>query len=168
MTPFEIYHPLMSQNLVLDWLTTFPLKDVFRLQQDATLAAQKQRAPITDMTAAAQAINQMMHHVMRNDCLVWGVGLKPAKQLVGMVQLTPHQQTAQVILDFFPNQQIPTILNETLQRVGQLALHEFDCKTLEITLKPTEHHLAQLLTQQGFRQISTQTYQIALTAQEMQ
>lgn len=165
MTPFEIYHPLMSQNLVFDWLTTFPLKAVFQLQNDATLAAQKQRAPIADMTTAARSINQMMHHVMRNECLVWGVGLKPAKKLLGFVQLTPNNSVAQVALDFLPVYQTTAILKETLQRVGQLAFHEFDCTVLQITLKPTETHLAQQLITQDFVQHAANTYQIALTAE---
>jgi RimJ/RimL family protein N-acetyltransferase len=165
MTPFEVYHPLMSQNLVFDWLTTFPLKAVFQLQHDASLAAQKQRAPIADMTTTARSINQMMHHVMRNECLVWGVGLKPAKQLLGFVQLIPNKSVAQVALDFLPTYQTTAILKETLQRVGQLAFHEFDCTVLQITLQSTETHLAQQLMTQGFAQHAANTYQITLTAE---
>lgn len=163
MTPFEIYHPLMSQNLIFDWPTTFPLKDVFQLQHNATLAAQKQRKPVNDITVTAKAINQVMRHIMQNKYFVWGIGHKPTKQLLGLVQLTPTQTTAQISLELLPTYQTAPLLKELLQRVGQLAFHEFKCTIMVITLHTTESVLAQLLLDQNFHQTVPGTYQFDLT-----
>ncbi|KRM98430.1 hypothetical protein [Loigolactobacillus rennini] len=137
---FELYHPMMSTNYTLDWLTQTPLKQI-----KAALPSQ------SSMTATAQQINQAMQLIMHNQALIWGITHRQTKTFCGIVRLdiSPDQQAT---LKFSYRQQTLTLAAQ-LEIIAYLAAFTFKQLKLQRFVVNTANSAVGLR-----RQLLTQNY----------
>lgn len=87
MAKFELYHPILTPHYQLNWLTNFKVKDINALRQTVN--------PNESMIETANYINREMSTVMNDRALTWGVGDKQTDHFLGIVTLTPANDTSE-------------------------------------------------------------------------
>ncbi|GEK29646.1 GNAT family N-acetyltransferase [Furfurilactobacillus siliginis] len=128
---FEKYHPIMTAHYVLDWLTTYKVKDVFALRHDASVAQASGRSVDTDIMATAAYVNHMMSLVMNNNALIWGVGDKVTNDYLGTFMLWDvSEKSAAVGYELLPAMQQQGVMGEVLTHMISFAFDELHLQQL--------------------------------------
>lgn len=128
---FEKYHPIMTAHYVLDWLTTYKVKDVFTLRHDAMVAQASGRPVDADIMATAAYVNHMMSLVMNNNALVWGVGDKVTSDYLGTFMLWDVTETSAAVgYELLPSMQQHGVMGEVLTHMVSFAFDELHLQKL--------------------------------------
>ncbi|MGV0168237.1 GNAT family N-acetyltransferase [Furfurilactobacillus sp. WILCCON 0119] len=144
---FEKYHPIMTAHYVLDWLTTYKVKDVFALRHDMTVASLSGRTVDETLTETATYVNQMMSRVMSNQALVWGIGDQRTQTYLGTVMLTDfktEQSQATISIEVVANEDQQVISREVLLHTLAFSREELGLTMLTADV-PLQNTLAQTL-----------------------
>lgn len=110
---FELYHPMMSTNYTLDWLTQTPLKLV-----------KTALPPQQSMADTAEQVNHAMQLVMHNQALIWGITQRQTNTFCGIVQLDINAAKQQATLTFSYRKQTLTLAAQ-LELITYLAAFTF-------------------------------------------
>ncbi|MFC6170400.1 alanine acetyltransferase [Loigolactobacillus jiayinensis] len=136
---FEHYHPMMSANYTLDWLTHTPLKTVHD-----NIPTQR------SMTEMAQVVSQAMQLIMHNQALIWGIVQRADQQFCGIASLTviPAKQQAELKFIYHPERLTTAARAEIIDYLAAFTFAELDLKHFAVSLSGDDTTLRQkLLTQ---------------------
>ncbi|HAT53798.1 MAG TPA: N-acetyltransferase [Lactobacillus sp.] len=150
---FEKYHPIMTQHYELDWLTTFKVKDVFALRNDADLAGKMNRDPDKTIMVTAAHVNRVMSAIMHNDALVWGIGDKQSHAFLGIFGFdvfTADKKTTEISFEIAPGAQQRGVMTEVLSHMLSFAFDELLVSTVIAKVSPEDTVTLKLLAGQGF------------------
>lgn len=154
MKPFERYHPMMTAHYTLDWLTTFTVKAIFQLRQDATVAQTSRRKADTAMTQTVRYVNQVMRNVMHNQQLTWGIRDRQTQNFLGLFEFKDFnalEKSAELHFEFLPDTDTHAMLVEISTYMTRFAFDELGCQRLKVILTPAQTEAKQALLASGFQ-----------------
>ncbi|WP_057769228.1 GNAT family N-acetyltransferase [Lactobacillus selangorensis] len=169
MIPFEAYHPMMTEHVQLNWLTAYPLKDIYALRSNTEIAQQNDREPDHDMKETAYYINHTMQTIMANQALTWGFSQRTTHQFIGLIELADfmaERTQATLHYEMSLDRQNTEELNELFQYVVAFAQRELNLKQLSITLSADDHLAASILATLGFKQLAVTNDNVQLQWQQ--
>ncbi|KAF0500470.1 GNAT family N-acetyltransferase [Pediococcus acidilactici] len=170
MKKFEFYHPILTNQYSLDWLTKTKVKDIFALRSHPQIAQHEHRSADQELTDTVAYVNQVMRQVMNNHALVWGITRRADQQFIGILGLTefadhPQQATIQFTL---PDETLPVAaMTEVLKRLIIFAFQELELSQINGAVDQEDISQIQVLKEAGFSLVKTtgtiQHYQLSST-----
>ena len=162
MTSFERFHPVLTPNFQLDWLTESPIKAVHALYTDRHTY---QTADIPTAPGAiletVKSVSQTMQQVMRQNELTWGITQTNNNQLVGVIKILNLNRTPDAAKIAFIVK-TPGILKEVLVRTIQFVKDHFKVSQLTITLTKEPANLIQVLKENNFHESVNSVWKLSL------
>jgi ribosomal-protein-alanine N-acetyltransferase len=158
MNKFELYHPIFTNRLVLDWLTKSKIKSIFELRHNPTIAEQVGRPIDATIEATTTYVNQMMRLVMNNEALIWGITRQSDQQFLGsfaIMDFDHDQKTATLQFELLPAYQHQGYLKEVLTHMINFSFAELGLSQINVLLPPTNQVAKPLLIAAGFTPITT-------------
>ncbi|WP_268912419.1 GNAT family N-acetyltransferase [Lentilactobacillus sp. SPB1-3] len=165
MSKFEKYHPVLTANYTLDWLTQTPVKQIFDLYQGATfetsLTVQRPKAIIDTV----KNVNQTMQKVMSEQELTWGITDSNSGDFLGIIKafhLKEPNEGAQI--SFITKIHQPeTLLLQVVQRTVKFIIDHFDSTRVKINLAKDNQQVVKTIETLGFVSLGNGDYSLELT-----
>lgn len=149
---FEIYHPLTTPTLTLDWLNTFSVKQLQEL--DPNLSYEQ----VVELT------QKKLQKVMSNQSLIYGIKHHEQADFLGEAGLLDYsrgENTMEFFQHVLPSENREQIIDEILTYFIKFAFEELKLDYLTANCAPNEEFECQVLEKHGFQktiQTNSSTY----------
>ncbi|AQW21373.1 hypothetical protein PL11_005225 [Lentilactobacillus curieae] len=165
MSQFEKYHPILTPNYTLDWLTQTPVKNIFELYQGnnyETSLTIKRPSSILD---TVRNVNHTMQKVMAEKELTWGITDSDSGEFLGVIKAFDlSEDTPEAKISFVTKAQQPEeLLFQVVKRTVKFIIDHFASTKVAIHLEKDNQSVTQILKLLGFIQANQGRWVLSLT-----
>lgn len=166
MSKFEKYHPVLTANYTLDWLTQTPVKQIFDLYQGPTFETSLTVDRPKDILETVHNVNHTMQKVMGEQELTWGITDSATGDFLGIIKafnLKAADGTAQISF-ITKTHQPETLLLQVVQRTVKFIIDHFESDQVLIHLEEPDDNVIEVIESLGFKSNANANWSLQLTA----
>ena len=151
MPSFDQFHPILTPNFTLDWLTQSPIKDIDKLfESPKSIKSAGFGTNPSTILQTVKIVSTTMQKIMNQQELSWGITATKSEKFIGQISIiNPKNPLKESTIEFILDK--PSSLNEPLSRTVSFIKDHFETKKIIINLISENDQLTAALLENNFQ-----------------